>query len=116
MKFETLSVHAGRDVERATGARRPTDSDEHDRTSVTSMANGRAGFSYSRADNPGRRPLGRMHRSHSKAVKTQRATAQARPPRWRYSACCDRASTSSRRSSPITAPPNNFATCSHRWV
>ena len=56
MKFETLSVHAGRDVERATGAVAPpiqmSTTYERDVDGEWSR-----GFSYSRADNPGRRPL-----------------------------------------------------------
>ncbi len=56
MKFETLSIHAGRDVERATGAVSPpiqmSTTYERDVDGEFSR-----GFSYSRADNPARRPL-----------------------------------------------------------
>lgn len=56
MKFETLSVHAGREVEPATGAVAPSiqmsTTFERDVDGEYSRS-----FSYSRADNPGRRPL-----------------------------------------------------------
>ncbi|HWK51791.1 MAG TPA: aminotransferase class I/II-fold pyridoxal phosphate-dependent enzyme [Steroidobacter sp.] len=56
MKFETLSVHAGRDVEHATGAVAPSIqmSTTYERDIDGDFSRG---FSYSRADNPGRRPL-----------------------------------------------------------
>lgn len=56
MKFETLTVHAGREVERATGAVAPA---VHMSTTFERDVDGEfsRGYSYSRADNPGRRPL-----------------------------------------------------------
>lgn len=56
MTFETLSIHAGRDVERSTGAVAPP---IHVSTTFERDADGEfsRGFSYSRADNPARRPL-----------------------------------------------------------
>jgi cystathionine gamma-synthase len=56
MKFETLSIHVGRDVDRATGAVAPPIQMS---TTFERDADGQfsRGFSYSRADSPARRPL-----------------------------------------------------------
>jgi cystathionine beta-lyase/cystathionine gamma-synthase len=94
MKFETLSVHAGRDVERATGAVAPpiqmSTTFERDIDGEWSR-----GFSYGRADNPSRKPLESPWKNASppsKAVTMQPHIARARPHRWRSSACSDRVS------------------------
>lgn len=56
MKFETLSIHAGREVERDTGAVAPA---VHLSTTFERDIDGEhsRGYSYARMDNPGRRPL-----------------------------------------------------------
>jgi cystathionine gamma-synthase len=58
MKFETLSIHAGRDIEESTGAVVPP---MHLSTTFERDADGEysRSFSYSRADNPSRRDLER---------------------------------------------------------